>query len=123
MKFEDLLKRYSFNDGETLGLTTDFRNKTISILLNVRRFIRKKKLEKCLISLEFIEATTFDIIEDFTTAGSYSDIKFLKNENGEFYISIDPYDNTSNSNQRDNFVIKSNLLTIVNEFGDRLKIE
>lgn len=50
-------------------------------------------------------------MDDFTSI-YYSDITLTELENGEYYLSIDPYDNTNVPNDKDNFVFKFKNLEI-----------
>jgi hypothetical protein len=122
MKFEELLCSYVFNDGETLHAKIDIFDRSCSVVLRVRKHIERQRFQQCEVELLFKGVFEVDISEDFRTSGSYSDITFTKTEDGNFYISIDPYSNTGNPNENDNFVIVSSELVILTEDGNKFQI-
>ena len=120
MTLEEIFRHYALNDGSVLSFQVGFAdhcdvgggNKAI-IVLQVRRLIHKHQYEKCTITLEFSRTTEIDISEDFRTNGGYTDIVMTKLEDGQFYLSVDPYGNTGEPNEMDNFVIKGENLVLV----------
>lgn len=115
MNFEEFLTNYALNDGETLSFSIDFTNRTCKIKLKVRRHLKNQMFHPCEIELHFESLKEIDISEDFRTNGGYSDITLTKTKDDYFYLSIDPYDNTGEPNERDNFVIIAQSLLIINE--------
>jgi hypothetical protein len=63
------------------------------------------------VDLELNTLTHFDIVEDFESK-SYSDLTLTRLGNGEYYLSLDPYGNSNQPHERDNFVFKCKTLRI-----------
>jgi hypothetical protein len=110
------------NDGSVLSFQLEFAgspgeeagNRTI-IVLQVRRHVIKQRFEECTVTLEFNRTSEVVISEDFRTNGGYSDIVLTKLANGQFYLSVDPYGNTGEPSEMDNFVIKAEKLVLVDK--------
>jgi hypothetical protein len=122
MKLEEIFSSYALNDGETLSFNLNFIDQTCAVKLKVRRHLRKQQFQECAIDLQFIDVLTIDISEDFRTTGGFSDITFTKTAEGKFYLSLDPYGNTGQPNERDNFVITSSSLIITYESGEKFQV-
>ena len=115
MNFEEIFTNYALNDGETLSFSIDFTNRTCNIKLKVRRHIKNQNFEPCEIELDFEGLKEIDISEDFRINVGYSDITLTKTKDDYFYLSIDPYNNTGEPNERDNFIIIAESLVVVND--------
>lgn len=115
MNLEEIFTNYALNDGETLSFKIDFTKHTCNIKLKVRRHIKNQKFQPCEIELNFEGVKEIDISEDFRTNGGYSDITLTKIKDDYFYFSIDPFGNTGEPNERDNFVIIAKSLVVINE--------
>ena len=87
--------------------------KELNIELEIRKRTIKQKFEVCKILLTFSNVKLFDILEDFPTDGQYSDITILENESSGVYVSFDPYGNSGIPNEKDNWIIKSDTLSMV----------
>jgi len=118
---EEIYQHYALNDGNVLSFQLGFAgysgeegNKAI-IVLQVRRHTGKQRYEECTITLEFNRTTEVDISEDFRTNGGYTDIVLTKLADGQFYLSVDPYGNTGEPNEMDNFVIKAERMVLVDK--------
>jgi hypothetical protein len=127
MTFDDFESQYSLPDGEVISLHIDYcsdNNDKNSVLLTlkVKRILTKNKRENCILKLMFQDNLQINIYENFGTGSDLSDITLVKLENGCFYLSLDPYDNSGLPNNKDNFTIQSKNLTIINENGNN-KIE
>lgn len=115
MNLEEISNRYVLSDGQVLSFQVSYEICIITINLKVRRNSKKNNFESCIIKLEFKDAIEFNIFEDFGTSTNYSDITFNVLDNGIYYISLDPFDNSGIPNNKDNFVIKSKSLTLIDE--------
>lgn len=109
------LSKYILNDGEIHSLRIEYKNNNnlhsgfpIVILdLKVRISKPMNKWQYCMLRLRFSDLIEFKLFEDFETGGNYSDIVFIQTENNVYYLSLDPYDNKNEQNEKDNFVIKA----------------
>jgi hypothetical protein len=122
MKLEEIYNNYVLNDGETISFTVDFLDCSCVVRMLIRKAIEKQRFQKCQIELLFRGVTNIDISEDFRTQGAYSDITFTKTDNGEFYLSLDPYGNANKPHENDNFIIVSSLLTVTFDNGEKMEI-
>ncbi len=122
MKLEDIYNYYALNDGETLSVKVGFFDCTCVVRLLVRKSIDKQRFRKCEIELLFSGVTNIDISEDFRTQGAYSDITFTKTDDGNFYLSLDPFSNTNEPHKNDNFIIVSRMLKVTFHNGEKIEI-
>lgn len=113
MLLEDLKERYILNDGQVLNLICDFANKQIEVRLSVRKQ-NGKAIDSCTIGMIFKDAFEIDLLDNFDV-DSYSDIVFVKTDTEYFYASFDPYGNSGLPNDKDNFVIKSRGLKLIDQ--------
>ena len=116
MKLKDSLSDYVLGDGQIISLKVnlDYQEKSKSravVGLIVRRPAEKNLLEKCKIELQFEQVSEVGINEDFGS-DYYSDITLLKLDNGLYYLSLDPFGNTGQPHEKDNFVIIAKSLII-----------
>jgi hypothetical protein len=122
MRLEEITKNYIFCDGEILSLSIDFLKKVCTISLQIRNWLNRSKFQKCTVDLEFTDVFTIDISEDFRTDGRYSDITFTKLIDNKFYLSLDPYGNTGQPDNRDNFIVTANSFSFTKENGEKFKV-
>jgi len=122
MKLEDVYKNYALNDGELRSFKIDFCDCSCTIRLLVRKSVGKQRFQKCEIELLFTGVANIDISEDFRTKGGFSDITFTKTSDGNFYLSLDPYGNTGEPHENDNFVIVGSSLTLKLGNSDKFKL-
>lgn len=122
MTLEEIYKNYALSDGEMLSFHILFESTSVNparnqvlIVLKVKKHLRKQQYESCTITLEFDNATDINVSEDFRTNGAYSDIVLTKFTNGQFYLSVDPYGNTGEPSEMDNFVIKAEKLALLDK--------
>jgi hypothetical protein len=115
MLFEEICKKYIFNDGNVLTFHIDYTEKKVTVEVNVRKLIAIQKFSFCRVQLEFTKLIWIDLFENFQTDGGFSGITFLKLDNGDFYLSLDPYGNSGMPHAKDNLVLKSKGLTFVDE--------
>jgi hypothetical protein len=112
--------KYILNDGEICSILIDYENSTnysVKIKLKLRKSLSSTKFEDTFCTLHFENIEQVDIFEDFGTGTNYSDITLIRLNNGNFYLSLDPYDNTNLPNEKDNFIVKSSSLTITEDQG------
>lgn len=102
-----IYEKYVLPDGQITRLEFSFDNKELNIELKIRKLVSKKKYEGCKVRLTFFDVKEFYIFEDFPTNGQYSDITFIKEEDGQLYTSFDPYGNSGQQNEQDNWIIKA----------------
>lgn len=113
MNLEELYSTYVLCDGEIHSFKLDFNylsfgdtKQTDAIIeLKVCKKLARKRFEYCLIELHFQQVVKFFLYEDFESSINYSDITFKNLENGLLYFSCDPYGNSNEPNEQDNFVI------------------
>lgn len=125
MTLEGIYQGYALNDGQVISFIIGFpvdstetlSGSIVSIALNVRKYIGEQQFEPCTIVLEFTQTVEVDICEDFRTQGSYTDIVLAQIDDGHFYLSLDPYSNSGQPSDNDNFVIKAKQLSIIDETG------
>ncbi|SDJ81638.1 hypothetical protein SAMN05421823_101181 [Catalinimonas alkaloidigena] len=116
IELEELLSNYVVGDGQisTLKINLDYHDdskSTTTVELFIRKRAKKDKLEKCKIELQFEKVIEVGISEDFGSS-YYSDITLVKQENGSYYFSLDPYGNTGQPHADDNLVITAKSLYI-----------
>jgi hypothetical protein len=80
--------------------------------------IVRQKFSYYRIQLEFTKLIWIDLFEDFQTDSGYSDVTFLKLDNGDFYLSLDPFGNSGMPHAKDNLVLKSKVLIFVDEIHE-----
>lgn len=113
MTLNQTCKDYLLNDGRIAKFEFDFNTKKLNIQLEIRKRLIKQKFEACKILVTFSNVSFFDVFEDFPTDGRYSDITILENESDCVYVSFDPYGNSGIPNEKDNWIIKSDTVSIV----------
>jgi hypothetical protein len=122
MNLGKINKLYALNDGEILIFQIDYKLKKLIVEISVRRKLPRQKFTPCKINFEFHNLSEVSFFEDFGSECDYSDITLLQLDNGDFYLSLDPYGNTGLPNENDNLVIKSKNLIFVDEIGVRYSI-
>ncbi len=103
--------QYIFSDGKVISMTCNFTDNTIELRLQIRKKL-KKLIKNCTVSLRLENVSNLDVVEDFDTSGNYSDIVFVQQADKLFYISFDPYGNSGEPNESDNFTITAANLII-----------
>lgn len=97
---------YILSDGKILRMTCDFEQNQIELQLQVRKYVQKKILS-CNIILYFENVSELDLLDNFDYSGNYSDIVLVKIAENQIYVSLDPYGNSGQPHESDNFVIKA----------------
>ena len=116
MELEDLLSNYVLGDGQIISIEANLNyqersRSTATVELIIRKSAGKKKLEKCRVKLQFEQLIEVGINEDMES-DYYSDIVLVIQENGTYYLSLDPYGNTGKPHEDDNLVIIANAFAI-----------
>jgi hypothetical protein len=112
MTVEQIISNYILTDGQINSITVNFNEEPSAIVtLNTRKRNPENGVEDVTIDIRLNTLTHFDIVEDFESR-SFSDLTLTRLTNGEYYLSLDPYDNSNQPNERDNFVFKCKTLTI-----------
>ena len=122
MKLKDIYNSYALNDGETLSFKLDFSDCSCAVRLMVRKSVENQKFEKCEIEFVFRGVANIEISEDFGTKGGFSDITLTKTSDGNFYLSLDPYGNTNEPHDNDNFIIVGSSLTVKFDNGEKFDV-
>ena len=111
MTLNEAESKYIFNDGQIISCTINFVGETLVVLvLKVREQIGKKFVE-VLLELKFRNLSEFNLCENFDTE-YYSDLTLVELKSGEYYLSLDPFVNTNEPNENDNFIVKAKSLEI-----------
>lgn len=116
MELEDLFSNYVLGDGQIIYMEANLNyqersRSTATVELVIRKSAGKKKLEKCRVKLQFEQVIEVGINEDLGS-DYYSDIVLVKQENGSYYLSLDPYGNSGEPHEDDNLVIIANTFSI-----------
>ena len=123
MNLIEFLSAYSLSDGKIISFIIKYDNNCVDIFLQIKRSILRNKYKPSKIKLIFEEVVRVDLVEDFSTGHDYSDCTLSQLENGKFYLSLDPYDNSGIPNVDDNFkVISKNLMIIDDETNESITI-
>ena len=120
MTLEEIYQGYALNDGQIISFEMTYSiDSTITIVLQVRKHQHKQQYEPSRITLMFQQVTEIDLLEDFTTQGNYSDVVLARLSDNQFYLSLDPFDNSGEPSDNDNFVIKAKQLSFIDETGTK----
>ena len=116
MELEDSLSNYVLGDGQIISIEANLNyqessRSTATVELIIRKLAGKKKLEKCRVKLQFEQVIEIGINEDLSS-DYYSDIVLVKQENGSYYLPLDPYGNSGEPHEDDNLVIIANTFSI-----------
>jgi len=104
MLIEEFKKKYILSDGQVLRFACDFSQRQVQVQLTVRIW-NGKNPDPCTLDILFNGVTEIDFIDNFDVS-SYSDVVFVKTDAGDYYASFDPFDNSGQPSENDNFVIK-----------------
>ncbi len=115
MGLEDITSDYILNDGQVVSADIEFGEvPSATITLKARKRNRNKVIEERIVKLRLTHLTHVDIVDDFTSK-YYSDITVTRLENGDYYVALDPYDNSNVPKEQDNFVFKGKILELREE--------
>lgn len=104
---------YAFCDG-TINSISIFYDEGLQPYVLINLMIRKKIKKKyvpCELLLRLSEIIEIGIYEDMKSGSDYSDIKLEEFYDG-YYISLDPFDNESGINEKDNMVFQCKKLEL-----------
>ena len=105
MLLEEFKQKYILSDGQVLSLACDFGQHQAQVQLNIRKWNGKNPVP-CTLDILFNGVTEIDLLDNFDVS-SYSDVVFVQTDAGDYYASFDPFDNSGQPSENDNFVIKS----------------
>ena len=112
MTLKEIESKFILNDGEIISCLMNFDEiKFVSIILKVRENVGGK-ISDLKLEFKFYEIIECEIFENVDSK-YYSDITLLQTENQDYYLSLDPYDNSNVPNENDNFIVKSKNLEIL----------
>lgn len=112
-----MLENYILNDGEIISLSLDCQfasnslNRQATIELKIRKWLSTTQWVSCQIQLQFQQIRQIKISEDFSSV-SYSDIVLKQMLDNTWYLSLDPYGNTGEQHEQDNFVVIADFLIV-----------
>jgi hypothetical protein len=95
---------FIFSDGQILSALCNFADSILEVKLQVRKRLGKQ-IVPCVVCLRFEMVAKFDVLENFGTSGYYSDVILVRLSDTQFYVSFDPFGNSGEPHERDNFVI------------------
>ncbi|RSK46277.1 hypothetical protein [Hymenobacter perfusus] len=115
---EKLLAGYVLNDGEIYSLELGAQygsasgspRRQASVALLVRKKTVDGKLETCLLQIHLTGVQKIVLNEEFGSC-YYSDVVFKRVE-GLWYLSLDPYGNSGELHEQDNWVIVAEAVAI-----------
>ncbi len=106
-------ENYVLSDGNILSIHIDNQNGTIiKVVISTVQYLKKDKYRKCTILLTFSQLVEVNIFGNSDILGNYTDITILKLDDGNFYVSFDPYANTNKQHENDNNIIISENIEI-----------
>ena len=109
---------YVLSDGEILSIHFKNQNGTIvEIIISTRQFLKKEKYRVSKLLMTLTRIVEINLFDNADILGSYSDITIERLENGNYYVSFDPYGNSNKRHERDNNIFISENI----EFGEILK--
>ena len=126
ISLDDFVNQYVLCDGfvHSISLHYSTEPSSIQVILRIRRYQSKTRHQWHYASLLFSEIQEFYINGDKgINTSAYSDIVFCSMENGEIYLSLDPYGNSGQPHPEDNDVILAmNVAISVNEINEKSNI-
>ena len=126
MTLQEFKKNYSVTDGELLTLYLEYGSHSskgldsVTIKVNGKKFLPKEKFENVIFSLEFNVLSEFNFYETFDCK-TISQSTLTKTVVGQFYLSLDPF-NEDNPSEEDNMIIKSQELYFIDPAGIKHQI-
>ena len=101
-------ENYALSDGEILSIHFDNQNGTIiTITISTKQYLKKEKYRICRLIMTLTQIVEFNLFDNADVLGNYSDITILKLENGNHYVSFDPFGNTNKPHENDNNIFIS----------------
>lgn len=81
------------------------------VTVKAKRTLPHDKFDYCTLILTFSAITSLFISEDFKLESKISDITLKQLEDGNFYVSLHPFNTSNEPNEKDNFVIRAEGFT------------
>lgn len=118
MHVQEINSKYIFTDGEILSIKIDYQVPSplgmiaeAEVEVKAKHSLPNDKYEYVTLMLNFSAITSLYISEDFKGESKISDITLKKLDDGNFYVSLHPYNNLNEPNDKDNFVIRAEEFT------------
>ncbi|MBS1666467.1 MAG: hypothetical protein JST58_03740 [Bacteroidetes bacterium] len=104
-------EKYVLSDGEILSIhIAQMNGSTAKVTISARQYLKKEKYRTCNVEVTFTNITRISLFDDADILGNYSDITIARLDNGNYYVSFDPYGNTNKPHEQDNYIIISEKL-------------
>lgn len=114
MAINEVNSKYIFTDGEIISFLVDYqvpdgKGMTTDAIIKIKakHALPNDKFEVSRLELAFSSVVFLKISEIFTRENKISNMTLTKTDDGNFYISLRPYDNSNIPNDSDDFVIKA----------------
>lgn len=118
MHVHEINSKYVFTDGEIISIVVDYQKPAptgfvaqADITVKAKRSLDNTRFEYCTLILKFTAVVFMHITENFRNQSKISDITLKKLENGNFYVSLHPFNHINEPNANDNFVIEAEGFT------------
>ncbi|PDS21726.1 hypothetical protein [Flavobacterium branchiophilum] len=107
-------ENYVLSDVELLSIHLENTNSTVAkIKISVKQQLKKGKFKKCNILINMTNIIEVIIYDNINILGYYSDLTLIQLENKNYYISFDPYGNTNQKHEEDNYVLISESIEFI----------
>jgi hypothetical protein len=115
MTLEQLyIENYALSDGEILSVHIDKENTaTAKIKISAIQHLKKGKYRKCKLLITLNSVIEVNIFDNEDIFGNYSDITLVQLENKHYYISFDPFGNSNEKNEKDNYMFISENIEFI----------
>jgi hypothetical protein len=122
MSLDELFSIFPLSDGNILGFDFDYSTRTLRLRFQGTKQVAQNRHKISVAVLEFGGLIVMDLFEDFSTDGGCTDVTLAKTDNSEYYLSLDPYGNTGMPHERDNWIIRAESLTFIDDDENRYPI-
>jgi cobyric acid synthase len=101
-------EKYVLSDGDILSIHIKNPECTYAeITISTRQYLKKEKYRICKLEIIFTNIKKISLFDNANILGKYSDITIARLDNGNYYVSLDPYENTNEPHEKDNNIIIS----------------
>ncbi len=114
MPVNEVNSKYIFTDGEIISFLVDYQvpnGKGMAtdaiIRLKAKHSLPGQKFEISTLELVFSSVVFLKISENFTHDSKISNMTLTTTNDGNFYVSLHPFDNSNMPNENDDFVIRA----------------
>ncbi len=114
----EINSKYVFTDGEILSFKVNYmvpreHGFVIGAIVKIKakHALPDDKFEFSNLELKFTSVISLYISEDFTKENKIKNMTLKRLDNGVFYISLQPYNNSNEPHEKDNFVITAQQFT------------